>query len=250
MSIGARLKQWRLYKHLKQDEASSLFGIPFSTYQKYEMDISKPGADAMEALYRAGINTNWLLTGEGEMLLNGSKAQEQQGHYHLRSLALEDEVSLEDSEQAYNDSLDIISDIPDDFVLMPVYDTQPPAGHANPEESGPQTGHLAFRRHWLRAKGLNVKDLAIITAQGDSMEPTISNGDIMLVDTSIDKIIDDALYIVQIDHHLIVKRIQQVPDGTLIIISDNSKYKEQIIGPEQAKGIKIAGQVKWYGHEI
>lgn len=68
MTIGARLKQWRLHKHLKQDEISSLLGIPFSTYQKYEMAISKPGADAMEAFSRAGINVNWLLTGEGEMM--------------------------------------------------------------------------------------------------------------------------------------------------------------------------------------
>jgi transcriptional regulator with XRE-family HTH domain len=69
MSIGDRLKQWRTEKDLKQDESSALLGIPFSTYQKYEMDNRSPGADAMEKFARAGINTNWLLTGIGPMLV-------------------------------------------------------------------------------------------------------------------------------------------------------------------------------------
>ncbi|MDO9104904.1 MAG: helix-turn-helix transcriptional regulator [Methylovulum sp.] len=68
MTIGTRLKQWRLYNNLNQDDASSLLGVPFSTYQKYEMSVSKPGSEAMEAFSRAGIDVNWLLTGEGEML--------------------------------------------------------------------------------------------------------------------------------------------------------------------------------------
>jgi transcriptional regulator with XRE-family HTH domain len=69
MSIGGRLKQWRESKKLKQDEASSLLGTPFSTLQKYEMDISKPGADAIIRFIDAGINATWLLKGIGPMLV-------------------------------------------------------------------------------------------------------------------------------------------------------------------------------------
>ncbi|MDP3875896.1 MAG: helix-turn-helix transcriptional regulator [Methylobacter sp.] len=75
MTIGGRLKQWREYKKLKQDEASSLLGIPFSTIQKYEMDISKPGADAIIRLINAGINATWLLTGQGPMLVADTVSQ-------------------------------------------------------------------------------------------------------------------------------------------------------------------------------
>lgn len=75
MTIGGRLKQWREYKKLKQDEASSLLGIPFSTIQKYEMDISKPGADAIIRLINAGINATWLLTGQGPMLVADTVTQ-------------------------------------------------------------------------------------------------------------------------------------------------------------------------------
>lgn len=68
MTIGEKLKQWRAESGLGQKEAASLLGVKPSSYQKYEMDISAPGAEAMEAFVRAGINANWLLTGEGEML--------------------------------------------------------------------------------------------------------------------------------------------------------------------------------------
>lgn len=69
-SIGERLKEWRELKGLKQPDAASLFGVKPSTYQKYEMDLSAPGAGAMECFVRAGINANWLLTGEGVMFLS------------------------------------------------------------------------------------------------------------------------------------------------------------------------------------
>ncbi|ATG89100.1 helix-turn-helix domain-containing protein [Methylomonas koyamae] len=69
MTIGGRIKQWRAEKGLKQDEASSLLGIPYSTYQKYEINDKKPGAYALEAFANVGININWLLTGIGSMLL-------------------------------------------------------------------------------------------------------------------------------------------------------------------------------------
>ena len=69
MTIGSRLKQWREYTHLNQEEASSLLGTPYSTLQKYEMDISKPGADAIIRFIDAGINATWLLKGIGPMLV-------------------------------------------------------------------------------------------------------------------------------------------------------------------------------------
>lgn len=67
--IGGRLKAWREKNKLTQPGAASLYGVKPSSYQKYEMGLSAPGAEAMEKFVRAGINANWLLTGEGPMLL-------------------------------------------------------------------------------------------------------------------------------------------------------------------------------------
>lgn len=54
---------------LKQAEICSISGIPLSTYRKYEIELALPGAEAIAGLIRAGINANWLLTGQGSMQL-------------------------------------------------------------------------------------------------------------------------------------------------------------------------------------
>lgn len=68
-SIGARLKAWRDSFGLNQAEAASRLQLSASTYQNYERDIRAPNTEGWEAFYRAGINANWLLSGEGPMLL-------------------------------------------------------------------------------------------------------------------------------------------------------------------------------------
>ena len=76
MSIGSRLKEWRTFINLKQDEAGAKLGIPFSTLKKYEMNSRKPGAEAIEALVKEGVNANWILTGTGPMLIADYSAEQ------------------------------------------------------------------------------------------------------------------------------------------------------------------------------
>lgn len=69
MMIASNLRLARGVLGLKQDEIATQSGIPKSTYQKYEMGLRAPGSDAIAGFVRLGINANWLLTGEGPMLL-------------------------------------------------------------------------------------------------------------------------------------------------------------------------------------
>ena len=252
LTISEKLRLLRTKLRLTQSDAAARFHMPVTSWKSYEKGPSEPGSGALRGLAAGGVNILWLLSDQGEMLLEDSEPQRNQADNTPSALASRTSTETKTAHfEHYNE--DTEGDIPataEDFALVPVYDVQASAGPGSHVESELKTGHLAFRRDWLRGKGLKIKDLAIITAIGDSMEPTLSDGDIMLVDTSVDKIINDAIYIVQADHHLIVKRIQQSLDGSLTIISDNQRYKEQIISPEQAKEVKIAGRVKWYGHEI
>lgn len=76
-SIADRLKQAREKFTLGQNEFASKCGVGYSTYQKYEMGLSKPGSDAIEGFVRLGLNANWLLTGKGEMMLNAANETKQ-----------------------------------------------------------------------------------------------------------------------------------------------------------------------------
>ena len=73
-TIGDRLKAWRESRRLTQPEAATCLGIPFRTYQNYEGGVRPPKADAFRAFISAGINANWLITGEGPMLLSNLSA--------------------------------------------------------------------------------------------------------------------------------------------------------------------------------
>lgn len=173
------------------------------------------------------IDANWLLTGEGNMLKSQSLA-----HSGVITQGLEADTAWED------------------FDLVPFYDVEASAGAGAFVDQEFKTSEMAFRKDWLRLRGLKAAHCALIKARGDSMEPTIHDGDLLLVDRSIETIKDDAIYILQADHHLIVKRVQQTVDGALIVISDNDRYRDQTFDAIQAEKIKVAGRVRWYGHEI
>lgn len=69
MEIRDRLKAARAALGLTQAEAASKFALPIGSLRKYESGPSEPGSSALAGIVRAGINANWLLTGEGPMLL-------------------------------------------------------------------------------------------------------------------------------------------------------------------------------------
>lgn len=69
MDIAERLKAARGVIGLKQDEMAAQSGVSYSVFQKYEMGRSVPGGEAIAGFVRLGINANWLLTGDGPMLL-------------------------------------------------------------------------------------------------------------------------------------------------------------------------------------
>ncbi|MGA4815943.1 S24 family peptidase [Pseudomonas aeruginosa] len=52
-------------------------------------------------------------------------------------------------------------------------------------------------------------NLALITGYGDSMQPTFSDGDILLVDTGITEIKIDAVYVMALKDELYIKRMQR-----------------------------------------
>lgn len=70
MSIGSRIKSARKAIGLTQDAFAEKTGIPIDTLRKYEGDKSQPGAVAISGIAKSGINTNWLVTGTGEMLVS------------------------------------------------------------------------------------------------------------------------------------------------------------------------------------
>ncbi|MDX1489709.1 MAG: S24 family peptidase [Pseudohongiellaceae bacterium] len=86
-------------------------------------------------------------------------------------------------------------------------------------------------------------NLAIITAYGDSMEGTFSDGDLLLVDRGVNDIKLDAVYVLSLADELYIKRIQRRPDGTFLMLSDNSKYPPYEIRNGEAEKFEVLARV-------
>lgn len=146
---------------------------------------------------------------------------------------------------------DTSSGLPSDFRLIPRLDVQAAAGAGALIEHENHQEMVAFRADWLRRRGINPLFANVLTARGDSMEPTIRDGDILLVDTSIDRVVDNAIYVVVFDGRTLVKRVQLRRDGSVVLKSDNSAiFDEEAVPAAEVPSLNIAGRVKWYGRSI
>lgn len=72
LAVARRLKAARSALDLTQKELCSLIEMPLPSLRDYELGNRIPGGDAIAGLVRAGISANWLLTGEGVMLLRNA----------------------------------------------------------------------------------------------------------------------------------------------------------------------------------
>jgi SOS-response transcriptional repressor LexA len=110
--------------------------------------------------------------------------------------------------------------------------------------------YYAFRRSWLAQKG-SVTDMRLMAVAGDSMEPTLRDGDMVLIDQSQSEVIFGKIYVVGIDDDgIVVKRLEKKP-GKLVLVSDNRDlYDPMEIELHEGASVRIVGRVIWMGREI
>ena len=85
--------------------------------------------------------------------------------------------------------------------------------------------------------------LKLFKASGDSMETTIEDGNILLVDTSRTDYHNGGIYVLTINNDWFVKRLRLKINGDLEIISDNPKYEPEILKPNTDVEINVVGRV-------
>lgn len=133
--------------------------------------------------------------------------------------------------------------------MVPVYDVQASAGFGALIDYEEQTHSLAFPPDYLRKlTGGSVKNLVIISVKGDSMEPTLLDDDIVLVDRSKTHIGYEGMFVLQHNDTLLVKRSGMAArSGFVTLISDNKSYP-----PIEASltELKVVGKVLWYGRKV
>lgn len=139
---------------------------------------------------------------------------------------------------------------PDDLKFINAYDVQAAAGAGKFTAEENVKYKLSFRTEWLKKITSAPADkLALIDVEGDSMEPTLSSCDTVLIDLTQTNHRKDGVYYILYDGYGLIKRIQYNPqEKTVRLISDNAQYTP--IDVSDLSAFKIIGRALWVGRKL
>lgn len=177
----------------------------------------RPSMAYLQDLYdEFRIDLNWLLTGE------------ESGSQQSMGLALNS-----------------------DLVYAPKFDVEASAGFGALVQAEEITENFAFNKSWLSSQlRVSSENIAFVNVSGDSMLPTLDDGDMVLVDMSQQQVHHEGIYLLHTDDGLMAKRIKNKNGGTLEIISDNPNYPSWVIQPTEDNQTQIAGKIVWCGRSL
>ncbi|WP_235033957.1 S24 family peptidase [Pantoea sp. 18069] len=181
--------------------------------------VSRSGALTAEATL--GVRAAWLLAGDGEMLTRSTAPAVIEAH---APACPEDSVRIPllangGSMGPGNDVLDV------DYVV----------------------GDLTLSSHWInqQIRPANIQELRFMHAHGESMAPTFSDGDVLLVDAGArDPSSMEGIYVLEVHSKTYIKRVRMRMDGSLEVSSDNANIKtvDVLNGDHE---VRVIGRVVW-----
>lgn len=136
-----------------------------------------------------------------------------------------------------------------DYCLIPQLSVSTSAGGGQTIGDEFEIGRFAFRRAWIESKGLVASQLRVITARGRSMEPTVRDHDILLVDTAEQHKLAEGIYVIDYGGESKCKRLMPLVGGGLKIFSDNPEYPAEDVKPGAIDQVRLVGRVIWVGGE-
>ena len=209
------------------DRLAKATGVSPSAFRKWLKGEAEPSRDRLVALaVAAGVSLGWLAQGEGP-----------EPDFTAMQAKASNRRAAEPAIQAR-------------FLVLPKAAEGAAAGAGHVDTDG-ETEFIGFRHDWIRTVfGREPADVQMVTAVGESMEPNIHNGDLLLVDTTDRTFRNFGVYVVECRGERLVKRVQRKFDGSLILISDNTMYQPESIDAELAREVGIVGRVIWRGGPV
>lgn len=221
--LGGRIREARTQSEMSLPKLAKLLDVHENTLGKMERGISLP--DAMQLLQIAaltGKTVPWLL-GAPE------QATPVAGDPVPRSL-----TAVEHG----------------DMIYIPLFDLRASAGPGAFNDQEQVLVMRPFARDYIRRE-LHIlhNEIALVTVVGNSMEPEIHSGDVVLVDRKDKDISVEGPHLVRVDGSLLVKLVQRRPGGVLRVASKNELYPPFDINvmSGELSDFEVLGRVRWAG---
>lgn len=97
-------------------------------------------------------------------------------------------------------------------------------------------------RAWLQSRRLKAKDCAMFLVSGESMYPTLKDGEEIIVDRSKRELTEGKIFVLNHNGSMLVKKVQFTYGG-VELISDNPSYRPLKLDTEEANSLVVIGQV-------
>lgn len=237
VSIGERIK---LVRGLTpQKDLAQNIGSHRNSISRYEAGLAFPSMDFMDAFCSYyNLNPQWFLTGEGEMY----NAQPATPPSNVKEAGEAQSCYIDESGQINiprwkNPDTEM-------FDYIPMVETQLSAGGGAFVISEEVQGYYAFLKTWLNRVATSTKSLVLMRVIGDSMSPTIQEGDTVMIDSGQRLIKEGMLYAIRFDSTVMIKRLAFRPGGRILIISDNRQEYESY--EADMRDLHIIGQIIFF----
>lgn len=216
-TLADRLREARAFARLTQEQAEKKSGVSQQMISKLETGRSKETAQIVDLAVAYGVNPIWLQTGRGVMAMGGE---------------------LEPAKQAKNPEL--------------IYVTKVSGPHLS---AGPgeeivlwdfeeiDSSH-AFQREWMQRERLRPERCKLYDVRGESMAPTINDGDTVMINMADRDIRSGEVYALIAEDGLRIKRLHKRADGILEMRSDN-QLQNRYPTEQVTDGVAIIGRVVW-----
>ncbi|EOR10476.1 XRE family transcriptional regulator [Acinetobacter tandoii] len=207
MFLHERIQQKLDEKNLKQADIARATGKSSAAVTKWLRGENVPKTEALKQIAKLlNVDDEWLLTGKGS------------------SSAIPNLTPI----TTWDDD----TPLDEDEVEIPFFkDFSFACG------SGAINDHIANEKRKLRISKATLRNLSITkgnavaaTASGDSMSPTIQDGDTIHIDLGRTEIKDGRIFVICIGGLHYAKRLYNMPFGGVRIVSDNSaEFPEQVL---------------------
>lgn len=221
MSCGERISELMKSKRMTQQEVADKIGVARQSISLWQKDQTVPSGKNLEKLAAAlGTTSGYLLFGQTNSSIK---------------------------------TFDNGDTPPDDVVVIHEYrltfGASPSGVEPIPEWELVDDGDdYWYKRTFFQKRHLNPDRCKRARVSGDSMEPTICDGDTFLFYEECDSrpgcviIADGQIYAISVEGQLKVKRLSKTKDG-IVVRSDNPDYQPEIYSGDDLSKLRIYGKI-------
>lgn len=228
-TVGERVKEERKKRKWSQQDLASRIGATQAAVSEIERDIPRSSGLIISIAKAFKVDVSFLTDGKEQVI--------------SKMPSLDDCVIVGGEKAGQRPD-------PSEYVMIPCYDVHASCGVGIDVNEVNIVDGMPFPV--AMAKAYNLPDphyLAVIQATGESMQGTIEDGQLLMVNTLDNEPKNSKIYLICLDGKLFIKRLIYTPDGW-IMRSDNpdkNSYPDFVLSPDKFDQLDIQGRVVWRG---